>query len=113
MRLWIRLPSRFIIVKLAWKSAVKLRVSFLYLNLDADNTMNIYRNYLHLSNSGDFIVMHKELNQDLPIVIHLYKNLKVNGLATRGFINYFINNYQLHEELTQEVKELTDYLVKL
>ena len=72
------------------KSPLDVSIS---LNLDTESTLYLYQNYAQLSNLGDFIQIYNTIGKDLPIFIHLFQSLKINGLATVEFIQDFLNLY--------------------
>jgi hypothetical protein len=83
------------------------------LNLDADSTLNIFKDYLYLSNSGEFLKMYEEYKNELPVLLALYNNLKTNELNSTTFINELIYEFKNVQLLREESKELTEYLIKM
>ena len=83
------------------------------LNLDADTTKNLYRNYLELCNLDVYSHLLDELGSDLPKFLDLYRTLKNNGLLNSEFIKYFINQYKTLDVIRSEVMESSDHLTKL
>ena len=85
----------------------------IHLNLDADTTKNLYRNYLELCNLDVYSHLLDELGSDLPKFLDLYRTLKNNGLLNSEFIKYFINQSKTLDVIRSEVMESSDHLTKL
>lgn len=83
------------------------------LNLDANTTLNIFKDYLCLSNSGDFLQMFQEYKNEIPVLLSLYNNLKANELNSSQYIQELIYEFKNLLLLREESKELTEYLIKL
>ena len=83
------------------------------LNLDADTTKNLYRDYLKLYNLDVYCHLLDDLGADLPEFTGLYQILNNNGLLKSEFINDFINQYKTRDLLRSEVTELNDELTDL
>lgn len=66
----------------------------IHLNLDADTTKSLYRNYLKLCSLDEYSHLLDDMGPDLPKFIDLYEILKNNGLLKFEFIKDFINQYK-------------------
>jgi hypothetical protein len=85
----------------------------IHLNLDTGTTMNLYRNYLQLSDLNQYNQLLVDLGPNLPIFIHLYQTLKSNGHLNMEFIKYFINQHNNIGELGIEARQLNNFIIKL
>lgn len=66
----------------------------IHLNLDADATKNLYRNYLKLCNLDEHSHLLDDLGPDLPKITYLYQILNNHGFRKSEFIKDFINQYK-------------------
>jgi hypothetical protein len=83
------------------------------LNLSADTTLDIFKDYLRLSNSGEFIKIYQEFKNEIPLLLCLYNNLKANELNTIKYIQELMDEFSNLTLLRLESKELTEYLINL
>lgn len=83
------------------------------INLDAKTTLNIFEDYLRLSNIGALLKIYEEFRNEIPVLLSLYNNLNGNELNSTRYIQELIHEFKNVLLLREKSKELTEYLIKV
>jgi hypothetical protein len=117
------------------KSRVEVAIA---LNLEADDVVALFEDYLRLLNLDKLITIFKELGNDIYLLDHLFFQMKEEGIATKNAISRFVHMagrltrldeeelmicgqigklnsrmFELESEINESLKELEQYSVSL
>jgi hypothetical protein len=64
-----------------FKDGLPLADVAIELDLETDTVLYYFGDYLRLLRMGNLVVIYKELKNELPLFLHLYRRIKKEGLS--------------------------------
>jgi hypothetical protein len=117
------------------KSRVEVAIA---LNLEADDVVSLYEDYLKLLNFDKLVTIYKDLSNDIGLLDYLFFHMKQEGIATKDRIYRFVQmagrltrfdeeelniceqigklnskKFELERDIEEALKELEQYSVSL
>ncbi len=92
------------------KSRVDVAIA---LNLEADDVVTLYEDYLKLLNFDKLISIYKDLGNDTYLLDHLFHEMKWEGIATKNKISRFVEMAGRITRLDEEELKICEQIGKL
>jgi hypothetical protein len=92
------------------KSRVEVAIA---LNLEADDVVTLFENYLRLLNFDKLITIYRELGKDICLLDDLFFQMKEEGIATKSAITRFVQMAGRLSRLDEEELKICEQIGKL
>ena len=92
------------------KSRVDVAIA---LNLEADDVVTLYEDYLKLLNFDRLIAIYKDLGNDIYLLDHLFHEMKWEGIANKNKISRFVEMAGRLARLDEEELKICDEIGRL
>jgi hypothetical protein len=92
------------------KSRVEVAIA---LNLEADDVIALFEDYLRLLTFDKLITIYKELGNDIFLLDHLFFHMKQEGIATKDRITRFVQMAGRLTRLDEEELKICEQIGKL
>ena len=83
------------------------------LNLEADDVVTLYEDYLKLLNFDRLITIYKDLGDGIYLLDYLFHHMKCEGIATKQAISRFIEMVGRLTRLDEEELKICEQIGKL
>jgi len=92
-----------------FKDKMPLEDVAIELDLDTDAVLLYYEDYLRLLKMGWLVKIYKDLKEDFPLFIHLYRRIKKEGLSKHDII-VMVRSQQQLKEMEHRVDLYSDFI---
>jgi hypothetical protein len=80
------------------------------LDIKSNAVLDFYFEYLSLTRMNWLVKIYKELGQDFPLLIHLFKKIKKEGLDNKQMISDLVKNQLTLKEMEIRIEIYSNYI---